>query len=61
MTLRPLLYEQRSYSGRDGVCVNGLNVWSVGGAVGALAEPVELGHVLFGVVQSHLDQVFQRC
>ena len=53
-------FEQCSDSGRGGVSLNGLNIWSVGRPVWTLAEPVEFGHILFGVVQGHLDEIIQR-
>ena len=55
-----LAFEKRSDSCVGRVGVNRLNVRGVGRAVWASAEAVELGHVLFGVVQRHLDQVVQR-
>lgn len=60
MTPRSLLLKERSDSCGGGVGVNGLNIRSVGGAVWTLAEPLKLGHILFSIVQSHLDQVVQR-
>lgn len=57
---RHLAFEKRSNSCLGWIGVNRLNVGGVGRAVGASAEAVELGHVLFGVVQSHLDEVVQR-
>ena len=54
---RHLAFEQRSGSFGGGVGAKGLDIRSVGGAVRTSAEPVELGHVLFSVVQGPLDQV----
>jgi len=57
---RHLVFEKCSDTGRGRVGVDSQNVWSVSGAVRTLAEPVEVGHVLFGVVQSHFDEVVKR-
>ncbi len=54
------VFEECSNTRRGRVGVDSLNVWGVGGAVRTLAEPVEVGHVLFSVIQSHFDEVINR-
>lgn len=59
MTPRLLLLEECARSCGSRVFADGLNVRGVGGKVGALAEAVEFGHILLGVVQGHFDDVLK--
>ena len=57
---RHLGVEEAARSPRSGIDAEGVNVRHVGGAIGTLAEAVELGGVLLRVVECHLDQIGER-
>lgn len=57
---RHLGFEEAARSCWRGIEAESPDVAGMGRAVGTLAEPIEIGHVLLRVIEGHVDQPFER-